>query len=96
MGQQESALEEEAAAREAERTRSITNVTVIVAPQQVQELVLAQQIGTLTLALRSNLDAGQVVDLGRLDPLGLLKVQIPVKPRPTPTWREIRGAGSVF
>jgi pilus assembly protein CpaB len=96
MGQQEAAVEEETAARETERTRSISNVTVIVAPQQVQELVLAQQIGTLTLALRSNLDAGQVVDLGRLDPLGLLKVQVPVKPRPTPSWREIRGANSVF
>jgi pilus assembly protein CpaB len=96
LGQQEAAIEEEAAAREAERTRSISNVTVIVAPQQVQELVLAQQVGTLTLSLRSNLDAGQVVDLGRLDPLGLLKVQVPVKPRPTPSWREIRGTGSVF
>lgn len=96
MGQQEAAVEEETAAREAARTRSITNVTVIVAPPQVQELVLAQQIGTLTLALRSNLDAGQVVDLGRLDPNGLLKVQIPVKPRATPSWREIRGSGAIF
>ena len=69
---------------------------MIVAPQQVQELVLAQQIGTLTLALRSNLYAGQVVDLGRLDPNGLLKVQIPVKPRATPSWREIRGSGAIF
>ena len=73
------------------------NITVLVSPQQVQELVLAQHVGTLTLALRSNLDAGQVVDLGRLDPLGLLKVPIPVKPRSTPSWREIRGTGgSVF
>jgi pilus assembly protein CpaB len=94
MGQQEAAAEAQTQARDQARTRDTRNVTVIVAPQQVQELVLAQQIGTLTLALRSNLDAGQVVDLGRLDPFGLLKVQIPVKPRSAPSWREIRGTGS--
>jgi len=70
-----------------------TNVTCLVDPLQAQQLVLAQEIGTLTLALRSNLDAGQVVDLGTLDPLGLLNVQIPIKPRGAPAWREIRGGG---
>jgi len=91
MNQQEA--QRMAQTREQNQRRETRNVTVIVAPQQVQELVLAQHVGTLTLALRSNLDAGNVVDLGRLDPYGLLKVQIPVKPRPTPTWREIRGTG---
>ena len=95
-GQQEAATEEETAARQTERNRSISNVTLLVAPAQVQELVLAQQIGSLTLTLRSNLDAGQVVDLNRLDPLGLLKVPLPIKPRTTPSWREIRGSGGVF
>jgi pilus assembly protein CpaB len=80
----------------AARNREVRNVTVLVAPQQVQELVLAQQIGTLTLALRSNLDTSQVVDLGTLDPLSLLKVPIPVKARPAPVWREIRGTPSIF
>lgn len=75
--------------------RSVNNVTVLVAPAQVQELILAQEIGQLTLALRSNLDAGQVVDLGVLDPFGLLKVPIPVKPRQRPAWREMRGP-SIF
>lgn len=74
---------------------TVNNVTVLVAPSQVQELVLAQEIGQLTLALRSNLDAGQVVDLGVLDPFGLLKVPIPVKPRSRPAWREMRGP-SIF
>jgi pilus assembly protein CpaB len=85
-----------AAAQQQERERTVANVTLLVAPQQAQELVLAQQIGTLTLMLRSNLDAGQVVDLGTLDPFGLLKVQIPIKPRAQPVWREIRGSRSVF
>lgn len=79
-----------------ERQRETRNVTVLVGPEQAQQLVLAQEIGTLTLSLRSNLDAGQVVDLGSLDPFGLLKVQMPVKPRAQPVWRELRGtAGSL-
>jgi pilus assembly protein CpaB len=78
----------------AARARDVKNVTVLVAPQQVQELVLAQQIGTLTLSLRSNLDEGQVVDMTTLDPNTLLHVQIPLKSRQTPPWREIRGAPS--
>jgi pilus assembly protein CpaB len=86
----------QAQAGPAARAREVRNVTLLVAPQQVQELVLAQQIGTLTLALRSNLDAGQVVDLSVLDPLSLLHVPIPLKSRPSPVWREIRGSSSIF
>ncbi len=73
----------------------VRNVTLIVSPRQAQEVILAQEIGTLTMALRSNLDAGQVVDLGTLDPFGLLKVNMPLKPRPRPVWREFRG-GNLF
>jgi pilus assembly protein CpaB len=67
----------------AERGRGETamrTVTLLVEPSRVQELVLAQDIGTLTLALRTNLDQGQV-EVTMLDPLGLLQVQIPVKPK---------------
>lgn len=74
------------------RSGEVRNVTVLVTPSQVQELVLAQQIGTLTLALRSNLDAGQVLDLKTLDPLGLLQMPIPLKSRQSPVWREFRGS----
>jgi pilus assembly protein CpaB len=76
--------------------REIRNVTVVVAPRQAQELVLAQEIGTLTLALRSTLDTGQAEGLDTLDPFGLLNAPIPVKARPRPVWREIRGTGGVF
>lgn len=76
------------------RSRGVQNVTVLVAPQQVQELVLAQQIGTLTLSLRSNLDAGQVLNLSTLDPVGLLRVPVPLKSREAPVWREIRGSSA--
>ena len=84
--------EPEAAVPAPERV-AVESMTLLLAPQQVQEVVLAQQVGTLTVDLRSNLDAGQVVDLPRLDPLTMLKVQtsVPVKTRAQPSWREIRG-----
>jgi len=71
----------------------IRNVTVLVSLRQAQELILAQEIGTLTLALRSNLDGGRVENLTNMDPMMLLGVQTPVKRRPQPVWRELRGGG---
>ncbi len=76
---------------EARADQSVQNVTLIVGPRQTQELILAQEIGTLTLALRSTLDEGTPPDLGSLDPLGLLKVPIPPIPKARPWWRELRG-----
>ncbi|MFN8060494.1 MAG: Flp pilus assembly protein CpaB [Vicinamibacterales bacterium] len=92
---QEAAAGAVESAAEQQQQADVRNVTVLVAPKQAQELILAQEIGTLTMALRSTLDGGQVVDLGSLDPFGLLKVTIPLKPRERPVWREIRG-GNLF
>lgn len=86
----------EAEAAALQRERAVGHVTLLASPEQAQQLVLAQEIGTLTLMLRSNLDAGQVVDLGSLDALGLLKVPIPVKPKARPAWREFRGGSLPF
>ena len=66
-------------------------MTVLVSLRQAQELILAQEIGVLTLALRSNLDAGRVENLPNMDPMTLLGVQTPVKRRAMPAWRELRG-----
>ncbi len=77
-------------------TREIRNVTVLVGPREAQQLVLAQQVGTLTLALRSTVDTGQVGNLGALDPLGLLDAKVPVKSRARPSWQEIRGGNTAF
>ena len=68
----------------AQEDRDIRHVTVLVSLRQAQELVLAQEIGLLTLALRSNLDAGRVENLPNMDPLTLLGVQTPVKRRGMP------------
>jgi pilus assembly protein CpaB len=76
----------------AAQQRSVSTVTLMATPDEAQQLVLAQEVGSLTLMLRSNIDAGQVVDLGSLDTIGLLKVPIPLKPRPRPSWREMRGS----
>ena len=84
--------EEDAAAAPALEP-DIRNVTVLVSLRQAQELILAQEIGTLTLALRSNLDGGRVENLANMDPMTLLGVQTPVKRRPQPVWRELRGGG---
>lgn len=65
------------------RERTLRTVTLLVEPSRVQELILAQEVGDLTLSLRSSLD-DTAVDLPFLDPMKLLNVQIPVKPRPKP------------
>lgn len=74
-------------------TRGTATVTMLVEPKQAQELILSQEIGVLTLALRSNLDVGNLSDFGAMDPLQLLQMQIPVKRRAGPAWREMRGGG---
>jgi pilus assembly protein CpaB len=76
--------------REIRNERGLDHVTMLVEPKQAQELILAQEIGTLSLVLRSNLDAGAIADFGTLDPLQLLNAPVPVKRR-APAWREMRG-----
>lgn len=62
------------------RERTLRTVTLMVEPKVVQELILAQNVGDLTLSLRSSLD-DTAVQLPFLDPMGLLNVPIPVKPK---------------
>ena len=68
----------------------LVNVTLLLSPQQVQEIILAQHLGALTLTLRSNLDS-VIVDVPRLEESQFLKIPIPVKRKPRPAWREMRG-----
>ena len=70
---------------------AVTNVTLLLSPAQVQELILAQHIGSLTLSLRNSLDTAPV-ELERLDENSFLKVPMPLKPKAQPTWREMRGS----
>lgn len=72
------------------RERTLRTVTLMVEPKVVQELILAQNVGDLTLSLRSSLD-DTAVQLPFLDPMALLNVPIPVKPkaRPMQTFRDV-------
>ncbi|MCX6552467.1 MAG: Flp pilus assembly protein CpaB [Acidobacteria bacterium] len=85
------ATEEGASAGGTATLLSVTSVTLLLTPAQVQELVLAQQIGALTLSLRSGIDSAPV-DLQRLDENMFLKIPMPLKPRAQPAWREMRGS----
>ena len=69
---------------------NVESAILLVTPAQVQEIVLAQQIGSLTLSLRSSLDSAPV-ELPRLDENTFLRVPMPLKPRAQPRWREMRG-----
>jgi pilus assembly protein CpaB len=71
---------------------NVESAILLVTPAQVQEIVLAQQIGSLTLSLRSSLDSVPV-ELPRLDENTFLRVPMPLKPRAQPRWREMRGTG---
>lgn len=72
------------------RERSLRTVTLLVEPNRVQELILAQNVGDLTLSLRSSLD-DTAVTLPFLDPMQLLGVTVPVKPkaRPLQSFRDV-------
>ncbi len=69
---------------------NVESAILLVTPTQVQEIVLAQQIGSLTLSLRSSLDSTPI-ELPRLDENTFLRVPMPLKPRAQPRWREMRG-----
>lgn len=90
------ATQQTAEQRELEQVResrtAATTVTMLVEPKQAQELILSQELGMLSLVLRSNLDVGNLSNFPTLDPMGLLQLQIPVKKR-GPAWREMRGTG---
>jgi pilus assembly protein CpaB len=66
------------------------NVTVALTAPDVQKLVLAQQVGRITLSLRRFNDT-EIADLDYLDPFRAFGIQLPVVSGPPPAYREIRG-----
>jgi pilus assembly protein CpaB len=80
-----------AALAQQERERFST-VTLALTPQQAQDLVLAQDIGDVTLALRSFRDENQTAMIPRSNAAAVFGVaEGEVVPRRTPSWQEIRG-----
>lgn len=70
------------------------NVTLEMDPTSVQKLVLAQQVGRITLALRPPNDT-DIEDLDYMDSFKAFKIKLPVVQGPPPAYKEIRG-GQVF
>ena len=77
------------AAQERER---FSTVTLALTPQQAQDLVLAQDIGDLTLALRSFREGAEAASTMRSNPTSIFGVaDNEIVPRRSPSWQEIRG-----
>jgi pilus assembly protein CpaB len=69
-----------------------STVTLALTPQQAQDLVLVQDIGDITLALRSFRDENETAAIPRSNATGVFGVaEGEVVPRRTPSWQEIRG-----
>jgi pilus assembly protein CpaB len=80
-----------AALAQQEKERFST-VTLALTPQQAQDLVLAQDIGDVTLALRSFRDENETAMIPRSNAAAVFGVaEGEVVPRRTPSWQEIRG-----
>jgi len=80
-----------AALAQQEKERFST-VTLALTPQQAQDLVLAQDIGDISLALRSFRDENETAAIPRSNAAAVFGVaEGEVVPRRTPSWQEIRG-----
>ena len=79
-----------AALAQQERQRFST-VTLALTPQQAQDLVLTQDIGDITLALRSFRDENETASIPRSNVTAIFGVpEGEVVPRRVPSWQEIR------
>jgi pilus assembly protein CpaB len=79
----------EALARQEQRRFS--TVTLALSPQQAQDLVLVQDIGDITLALRSFRDENETAAIPRSSANAVFGVpEGEVVPRRMPSWQEIR------
>lgn len=74
------------------RDQSFSTVTLALTPQQAQELILAQDVGDVSLALRSFREGEDPITLTRSVPSGVFGVDdSAIAPRRAPSWQEIRG-----
>ena len=72
---------------------SFGTVTLALTPVQVQDLVLAQDIGDVTLSLRSFREGDAPIELERSNASGVFGVEDQlIVPRRAPSWQEIRGS----
>ncbi len=74
------------------RDQRFSTVTVALTPKQVQDLVLAQEVGDLSFSLRSFREGEAPLDIPRSNPSGSFGIaDTELVPRRAPSWQEIRG-----
>lgn len=72
----------------------IKTLTLSLGPREVQILNLSQEIGTISVSLRSSFDGGEMENLPSLSAQEFLGIDKSIIPRASPAWVEIRGAES--
>lgn len=78
-----------------QQNQRFSTVTLALTPQQVQDLVLAQDVGDVSLSLRSFREGEEPVGVERSSPERVFGVEgTALVPRRAPSWQEIRG-GSI-
>jgi len=71
--------------------QKFSTVTLALTPQQAQDLVLTQDIGDITLALRSFRDENETASIPRSSANAVFGVpEGEIVPRRMPSWQEIR------
>ena len=92
---QRSADDDGLSALSGNQAQTFNTVTLALSPREVQDLILAQDVGDVSLSLRSFREGEQPVDLGRSVPSGVFGVDdSAIQPRRAPSWQEIRGSSS--
>ena len=86
----EKKLEKNGGSPRARANRKYTNVTLMLTPDEAQKVMLAQEIGTLTLSLRSLWEGNTQVPLEKISVNTAIGIQEKVKQKPRASYREIR------
>jgi len=78
-----------------EESEKLRTLTLALSPEDTQRVNLAQEMGTLSVSLRSRWDKGKAVALPSLSAQDLLGIDKRVVPRSQPAWIEISGAEQI-
>ena len=77
---------------EARQEPALRTLTLALTPEEVQQVALAQEIGSLSVSLRSPWAKGESPALPNVNAQQVLGTERPVMTRNRPSWTEIRGS----
>jgi len=75
-----------------EKGEELETLTLALSPEDTQKMNMAQEIGTVSVSLRSRWDKGQELHIRPLKSQEFLGVKKSLVPKSRPAWVEIRGA----